>query len=157
MKGVNDMSNSIKITKSNQEKIKMRKIVVDAPELKGGQIYSSGGIRENGKISVQYKNPVPYDVETKTSKRDYTQKDMLKDQAKDLVMDVGVNIAFILWYDYGKPLLQAKVRQLCQNAIAHIEKSNPSSLSLTEKNTETHKVIDVEYDEIQEVSDLERI
>lgn len=52
------MPNSRKTT--NQEEIKMRKLIVEAPELKEGQSDSSGGIRENGKMSVQYKNPVPY-------------------------------------------------------------------------------------------------
>ena len=85
------MNNTTRINKTNQEEVKMRKLIVEAPELKEGQTDSSGGIRENGKISVQYKNPVPY-VEPKlppaTPQRTYTRKDMLKDQAKDFAIDV---------------------------------------------------------------------
>lgn len=38
----------------------MEKYIVEAPEIKTGQILSSGGIRENGKMVCQYKNPIPF-------------------------------------------------------------------------------------------------
>ena len=38
----------------------MAKYIVEAPEPKKGQKVSSGGIRENGKLATQFKNPVPY-------------------------------------------------------------------------------------------------
>lgn len=94
-----------------QEEPKMRKLIVEAPELKEGQTDSSGGIRENGKISVQYKNPIPYAEPTlppTMSQKSYTRKDMLKDQAKDFAIDVGTDLISMLWYEYGRPYLQAK-------------------------------------------------
>ena len=47
-------------TVNNMEEIKMVKYIVEAPEPKNGQKVSSGGIRENGKLASQFKNPVPY-------------------------------------------------------------------------------------------------
>ena len=72
------MPNSTKST--NQEEIKMRKLIVEAPELKEGQSDSSGGIRENGKMSVQYKNPVPYvepTIPPVVPQKTYTRKDSI--------------------------------------------------------------------------------
>ena len=118
------MNNTTRINKTNQEEVKMRKLIVEAPELKEGQTDSSGGIRENGKISVQYKNPVPY-VEPKlppaTPQRTYTRKDMLKDQAKDFAIDVGTDLISMIWYEYGRPFIRAKLHQLGQKAIAYLE------------------------------------
>ena len=105
------MPNSTKST--NQEEIKMRKLIVEAPELKEGQSDSSGGIRENGKMSVQYKNPVPYvepTIPPVVPQKTYTRKDRLKEQAKDFAFDVSTDILSMLWHEYGRPLLQAKLR-----------------------------------------------
>ena len=53
-----------KATRSNnttiKEENKIAKYIVEAPEPKKGQKVSSGGIRENGKLATQFKNPVPY-------------------------------------------------------------------------------------------------
>ena len=70
----------------------MRKLIVEAPELKEGQSDSSGGIRENGKMSVQYKNPVPYvepTIPPVVPQKTYTRKDRLKEQAKDFAFDIS--------------------------------------------------------------------
>lgn len=56
-----------KATRNNntttKEETKMAKYIVEAPEPKKGQKVSSGGIRENGKLASQFKNPVVIDVE----------------------------------------------------------------------------------------------
>lgn len=152
------MSNSTKNVKPNQEEIKMRKLIVEAPKLKEGQTDSSGGIRENRRISVQYKNPVPY-VETKmppaVPQRIYTRKDMLKDQAKDFALDVGTDIVSILWYAYGRPFLQAKLHQLGQRAIAYLESPSKNSQVITRQETKASRIIDTDYVEIREADDFE--
>lgn len=150
------MSNSTKNT--NQAEIKMRKLIVEAPELKEGQTDSSGGIRENGRISVQYKNPVPYVEPTMppaVPQKVYTRKDLLKDQAKDFALDVGTDIISMLWYEYGKPFLQAKLHQLSHKAIAYLEALAKSSQAIALPDTKASKIIDAEYVEIQEADDLE--
>lgn len=139
------------------EESKMRKLIVEAPELKEGQIDSSGGIRENGKISVQYKNPVPYVEPTfppTVPQKSYTRKDILKDQAKDFAMDIGTDIIAMLWYEYGRPYLQAKLHQLGKKAITYLE-SPSKSHSITASETKTSKIIDAEYVETQESEDFE--
>lgn len=150
------MNNITSITKTNQEEVKMRKLIVEAPELKEGQTDSSGGIRENGKISVQYKNPVPY-VEPKlpstTPQRAYTRKDMLKDQAKDFVIDVGTDLISMIWYEYGRPFIQAKLHQLGQKAIAYLETPTKSSQLIPQQDIKADKIIDAEYEEISETDD----
>lgn len=152
------MNNTTKISKTNQEEVKMRKLIVEAPELKEGQTDSSGGIRENGKISVQYKNPIPY-VEPKlppaATQRTYTRKDMLKDQAKDFAMDAGTDLISMIWYEYGRPFIQAKLHQLGQKAIAYLESPTKTSQLIQQRDIKADKIIDAEYEEISETDDLE--
>ena len=152
------MNNTTKISKTNQEEVKMRKLIVEAPELKEGQIDSSGGIRENGKISVQYKNPIPY-VEPKlppaTPQKTYTRKDMLKDQAKNFAMDVGTDLISMIWYEYGRPFIQAKLHQLGQKAIAYLESPTKASQVISQKDTNAANIIDAEYEEVPETDDLD--
>ena len=150
------MSNSTKNT--NQEEIKMRKLIVEAPDLKEGQTDSSGGIRENGRISVQYKNPVPYvepTIPPAAPQSVYTRKDMLKDQAKDFMLDVSTDIVSMLWYEYGRPFLQTKLHQLCLRAIAYLESPSKNSLPITRQETKASKIIDADYVEIKEADDIE--
>lgn len=152
------MNNTTRINKTNQEEVKMRKLIVEAPELKEGQTDSSGGIRENGKISVQYKNPVPY-VEPKlppaAPQRTYTRKDMLKDQAMDFAMDVGTDLISMIWYEYGRPFIQAKLHQLGQKTIAYLETPAKASQVISQKDTISANIIDAEYEEIPETDDLD--
>lgn len=152
------MNNTTKISKTNQEEVKMRKLIVEAPELKEGQIDSSGGIRENGKISVQYKNPIPY-VEPKlppaTPQKTYTRKDMLKDQAKNFAMDVGTDLISMIWYEYGRPFIQAKLHQLGQKAIAYLEAPTKASQVISQKDTNAANIIDAEYEEVPETDDID--
>lgn len=157
------MSNTARTTKTNQEKIKMRKLIVEAPELKEGQTDSSGGIRENGKISVQYKNPVPY-VEPKlppaTLQKTYTRKDMLKDQAKDLAMNIGTDLISTFWNEFGRPFAHAKLHQLGQKAIERLEAPSKLSQSISYEDIDPSEIIDVEcvdYTETDNLADNDKI
>ena len=145
------MNRTNEYLEKNQEDIKMRKLIVEAPELRKGQRDSSGGIRENGKIAVQYKNPVPY-VEPELSpaapQRKYTRKDILMNQAKDFAMDIGSDLVTMLWYEYGRPFIQAKLHQLGQKAVAYFE-------TVSDKDVATSKVIDADYIEIPESKEVE--
>ena len=53
------MARKTNTTANTREEIKMAKYIVEAPEPEEGQKVSSGGIRENGKLVTQFKNPVP--------------------------------------------------------------------------------------------------
>lgn len=151
------MNNTVITTKTKPEEIKMRKLIVEAPELKEGQTDSSGGIRENGKISVQYKNPVPY-VEPKLPpvalQKTYTRKDMLKDQAKELAMDAGTDLISTFWYEFGRPFLQAKLHQLGQKAIARLEAPSKLSQSISHEYVVPSEIIDIECVDCAETDNL---
>lgn len=152
------MSSTTRVNKANQEEVKMRKLIVEAPELKEGQTDSSGGIRENGKISVQYKNPIPYEEPKLTPaapQNTYTRKDMLIDRSKDLAMDVGTDIVSMLWYEYGRPFFKAKLHQLGQKAVTYLESPSRTVQSSSVFETKASKIIDAEYVEIQEADELE--
>ena len=74
-------------TVNNMEEIKMVKYIVEAPEPKNGQKVSSGGIRENGKLASQFKNPVPYKEPTLPPAAVAQKQNpelVLKEQARDL-------------------------------------------------------------------------
>lgn len=60
------MSKTI-LKNNNQKDITIRKYIVEAPAPKKGQTVSSGGIREKGKLSSQFKNPIPYTEPTQPS------------------------------------------------------------------------------------------
>lgn len=156
MKGVTTMASNTRINKSNQEETMMRKLIVEAPELKEGQTDSSGGIRENGKMSVQYKNPVPY-VEPKllpaVPQKSHIRKNLLKDQAKDFALDVGTDIISMLWYEFGHPLLQAKLHQLGQIAVAYLNTPAKTTQTFPKDYSQDKGIIDAKFVEIQEADD----
>ena len=69
---------------------------------------------------------------------------MLKDQAKDFAINVGIDLISMFWYEYGRPFVQAKLHQLGQKAITNLESPTKAS-----------NIIDVEYVEIPETDDLD--
>ena len=102
------------------EKTKMKRYIVEAPEPKQGQKVSSGGIRENGKLAAQFKNPVPYEEPTlpvTVEKPRVSRKDEFKRQARDLAWDCGSEILSCLWTDFLSPILQAKVHEFGVRAV----------------------------------------
>lgn len=125
----------------------MKKFIVDAPELKDGQTYSSGGIRENGKISVQYKNPVPY-VEPKefsmVCNEKQTKKELLKEQAEDFVIEMGKEIISMFWHEYGKPFFQTKFRELALKTNIYLE-DHDDSKRIINSDRESSQIIDAQY------------
>lgn len=136
----------------------MRKLIVEAPELKEGQTDSSGGIRKNGKILAQYKNPIPYEEPTlppAAPQKSYTRNYMLKEQAKDFAIVVGSDILSMLWYEYGRPVLQTKLHQFGQKTIAYLESHSKRSQKITTQEQNASKIIDSKYVEIQEANNFE--
>lgn len=80
----------------------------------------------------------------------YTQKDRLKEQTKDFVFDVSIDILSMLWHEYGRPLLQAKLHQLVQTSITYLESSAKKTQTIATHKTKTSQIIDAEYMEIRE-------
>ena len=116
----------------------MAKYIVEAPEPKKGQKVSSGGIRENGKLASQFKNPVPY-----------------KEQARARRNEAGMYLLGLAWQEFGKPLLRSSLRKLGNTIINKIE--CPSEQPAPHIVSPNPVVIDVEADEIETVYDDDKI
>ena len=131
-----------KATRNNntttKEETKMAKYIVEAPEPKKGQKVSSGGIRENGKIASQFKNPVPY-----------------KEQARARRNEAGMYLLGLAWQEFGEPLLRSSLRKLGNTIINKIE--CPSEQPAPHIVSPNPVVIDVEADEIETVYDDDKI
>lgn len=131
-----------KATRNNntttKEETKMAKYIVEAPEPKKGQKVSSGGIRENGKLASQFKNPVPY-----------------KEQARARRNEAEMYLLGLAWQEFGEPLLRSSLRKLGNTIINKIE--CPSEQPAPHIVSPNPVVIDVEADEIETVYDDDKI
>ena len=131
-----------KATRNNntttKEETKMAKYIVEAPEPKKGQKVSSGGIRENGKLASQFKNPIPY-----------------KEQARARRNEAGMYLLGLAWQEFGEPLLRSSLRKLGNTIINKIE--CPSEQPAPHIVSPNPVVIDVEADEIETVYDDDKI
>ena len=129
-----------KATRNNttNKETKMAKYIVEAPEPKKGQKVSSGGIRENGKLASQFKNPVPY-----------------KEQARARRNEAGMYLLGLAWQEFGEPLLRSSLRKLGNTIINKIE--CPSEQPAPHIVSPNPVVIDVEADEIETVYDDDKI
>ena len=131
-----------KATRNNntttKEETTLAKYIVEAPEPKKGQKVSSGGIRENGKLASQFKNPVPY-----------------KEQARARRNEAGMYLLGLAWQEFGEPLLRSSLRKLGNTIINKIE--CPSEQPAPHIVSPNPVVIDVEADEIETVYDDDKI
>lgn len=151
-----------KSTRSNnttiKEETKMAKYIVEAPEPKKGQKVSSGGIRENGKLATQFKNPVSYKEPT-LPPTVVTQKAntelVRKEQARASRNEAGMCLLSLAWQEFGEPLLRSGLRKLGNTIINKIE--GPSEQSAPHIVSSKPIVIDVEADEIETVYDDDKI
>lgn len=132
------MAKATRNNTTNKEETKMAKYIVEAPEPKKGQKVSSGGIRENGKLASQFKNPVPY-----------------KEQARARRNEAGMYLLGLAWQEFGEPLLRSGLRKLGSTIINKIE--GASELSTPHITSPDPVVIDVEADEIETVYDDDKI
>ena len=128
-----------KATKRNnytatKEETKMAKYIVEAPEPKKGQEVSSGGIRENGKLATQFKNPVPYKARRN---------------------EAGMYLLSLAWQEFGEPLLRSGLRKLGNSIIDKIE--GPYEQPTQHIPPQDPVVIDVEADEIETIYDDNKI
>ena len=93
----------------------MQKYIVEAPVPKDGQKASSGGIREKGKLIAQFTNPLPYEEPSYAySQTSFNLKEALIEEGKLIVYD----LVKTLWYEYGKPLIKAKLHHLCTQTLS---------------------------------------
>ncbi len=147
------MARTTKSTTNSKEEIKMAKYIVEAPEPKKGQKVSSGGIRENGKLATQFKNPVPYKEPT-LPPAVTTQKPnaelIRREQARARRNEASMYLLSLAWQEFGEPLLRSGLRKLGNSIIDKIE--GPQHIP-----SQDPVVIDVEADEIETVYDDDKI
>ena len=137
-------------------KPEMTKFVVEAPVPTGDQEPSSGGLRENGKLAVHYKNPRPYkepsqhSVPQKSSNKAAQTKSV---HQNDFFHQAGKQLRDMAWQEIGKPLIQIGMQKLTKkiaNKMDVLTKPN-SSHSLSARNEPT--IIDLSDEDITILED----
>lgn len=129
------MTNFITTNTSLHETPKMKKYIVEAPEPKIGQKVSSGGVRENGKLSSQFKNPIPYE-EPSLSKNE----------------EIGNYVLNMIWQEFGEPLLRSSLRKLGETIINKLE--SPSTKVHQQICKHEPLIIDVPENEVETIHTL---
>ena len=152
------MAKATRNNTTNKEETKMAKYIVEAPEPKKGQKVSSGGIRENGKLATQFKNPVPYKEPTLppvvVTQKPNTEL-IRKEQARARRNEAGMYLLSLAWQEFGEPLLRSGLRKLGNSIIDKIESFYDQPTQHIP--SQDPVVIDVEADEIETVYDDDKI
>ena len=136
----------------------MTKYIVEAPEPKKGQKISSGGIRENGKITAQYRNPVPYKEPSIPQTVSVPQRNsqlMIQEQKRARRNEFSNYLLGIAWQEFGEPLVRAGLNRLADKVIScfDVPRSLPSE-AIPAKDID---VIDVEAEEISTSNNDDKI
>lgn len=126
------MTKFITTNTSLHETPKMKKYIVEAPEPKIGQKVSSGGIRENGKLSSQFKNPIPYDESL------HNQNEEFKNYMLNMI-----------WQEFAEPLLRSGLRKLGNTIINKLEA--PSTQTHQQICTHDTMIIDVPENQVETI------
>jgi len=116
----------------------MEQLIVDVETKGKGQKYSAGGVRENGKLVFQYKNPRPYHAPQTTSGTSQSQEypaSSFKPIAKQIAMGIAYDILQDLWAQIGKPLLKQKFSEFQQSHMSiHTPKPIQENSHIKERN-----------------------
>lgn len=111
----------------------MEKYIVEVPNPKKGQNVSSGGIRENGKLISQFKNPIPYVPTPNPSVRLETIS-MPKASSRTCQKRIKTKLLDVIWEEVGEPVLRASLRRLTDRVTTAITTSKPSTKQLLSSN-----------------------
>ena len=95
-------------SKSNQQACRY---IVEAPRPTKGQVISSGGLREKGRLVSQYKNPVPYKPQ---------QEKQIVYVSNRRHSDFGCVIGRVLWEEWGEPIVRYGLNRLADRVISAI-------------------------------------
>lgn len=137
---------------NNNEDIRMAKYIVEAPEPKKGQKVSSGGIRKNGKLASQFKNPVPYKEPT-LPPTVITQRSNIepvrKEQARARRNEAEIYLLSLVWQEFGEPLLRSGLHRLSNVIISKVE--GPTHQTVQHLSSPEPEIIEVKADEIETI------
>lgn len=92
-----------------ENRAEMQKFIVEAPRPQNGQKASSGGIRENGRLASQYKNPVPY---YETTTESYDIKSVLIQGIKKWISENSDDIIRVIMDDILWPLITSGAKSI---------------------------------------------
>lgn len=105
------------------------KVIVEAPLPKKGQKLSSGGVRENGKITSQYKHPQRY-IEPKKKSVVKPASNVYKEKVKTYVaneaLDVIGTTVHMAFDDIGKRVLHKWLQMAADKIIDAMTDDKPS-------------------------------
>lgn len=97
-----------KDSKSNQQACRY---IVEAPRPTQGQVMSSGGLREKGRLVSQYKNPVPYYP---------LQEKQIVYVSNRRSSDIGSTIGRVLWEELVVPIVRDGLNRLADKVVEAI-------------------------------------
>lgn len=110
------------VTHSQSNTQKMKQYIVDAPEATDGLIPSSGGLRENGRIAVQYKNPREYKEPVYSPVPvQPDQVDLAKEQLQKTAVEFGTEIFWTLNDNLIQPLAMDGLIRLKNHIIGFFD------------------------------------
>lgn len=143
----------MKNTVQNNKKVerKMTKYVVEAPVPTVDQEPSSGGLRENGKIAVQYKNPKPYKEPSQQTSNKAIQNRSI--HQNDFFQQAGIQLRDMAWQEIAKPIIRTGMQKFTEKIaqkIGFLTKPNSSHL-LSSENEPT--IIDLSDEDITILED----
>ena len=131
----------------------MAKYIVEAPEVKKGQKVSSGGIREKGKLTSQFKNPVPYEEQvltptsiTPTQSIELVNKEQVRIRNNETVM----YLLGLVWQEFGEPVVRSGLHRLGDFIVSKIN-AHPTQF-LPSSN---YEILEVEAEDIDTTQDLD--
>ena len=136
-----------KMNMEHYEEQYVEQYIVDVNTPEPGQEVSSGGVRENGKIVTQYKNPRPYTEPTP----DYSQQTEAYSMMTELKQQCkieGIGLLFDLiktgYYEFLKPYICLKYRERILKRAERIEAKNAKRIEVSEANSLTESIIEDE-------------
>lgn len=93
--------------------------VVEAPTVEPGQTVSTGGIRKDGKMVAQFRNPVPLEQQVINSPAVTAAETarFMPDRNNERIKGIAFQFLGALWDDFGYPLLKSQLRCLSQRLI----------------------------------------
>lgn len=118
--------------KNNMTKEKMNKYIVEVQAPERGQQVSSGGIRENGKLISQFKNPTPYNgpqLPPTVTNHPMTVDVIDKKQVRYQRNNVTMYLLGITWQEIGEPLLRFGLHELKNIIINKLDSPTKQMIS----------------------------
>lgn len=116
--------------------------VVEAPTVEPGQTVSTGGIRKDGKMVAQFRNPIPLEQQVTNSPAVAASETahLMPYRNNERIKGIAFQVLGALWDDIGYPLLRSQLRYLSQRLINRLPGTEISGVH--------HEVIEADFETI---------